>query len=174
MEDNKQPENKDKLNKSKLNKILTGILVAILLIVLGVLSYFTFFYKEDESIEEKDLAYTELIKQITDGEIEKIEMTVGSTTLKVKQKNIEEEKTVIIPNTQAFIELVQEKVAEGNNIELIQNPENIIISISEGILKLLPTLIMVALFVVVFKMQGIGEKGKVYDAETTKDRKSVV
>ena len=46
-----------------------------------------------EEMEEKDLAYTELIKQITDGEIEKIEMTVGSTTLKVKQKNIEEEKT---------------------------------------------------------------------------------
>ena len=161
MEDNKKNE--------KRNKILVGVLAVILIATLAILSYFLFFNKTSES-EEKELAYTDLIKKVSDGEIEKIEMTVGSTSLKVKQKNVEEEKTVIVPNTQAFIELIQEKVAEGNNIELIQNPENIFLTISEKVFALLPTIMIVVLFILVFKMQGLGDKGKVYDAETTKEK----
>ncbi|NLC87818.1 MAG: ATP-dependent zinc metalloprotease FtsH [Clostridiaceae bacterium] len=164
--ENKSQPNK---NKEKTNKILLGILITLLIIALGVGAYFVFFYgKENE--KEKELAYTGLIKQISDGEIEKIEMTVGQTSIKVKQKNIEEEKEVIIPNTQAFIELVQEKVAEGNSIELIQNPENTFIKISQTAFSLLPTIMLVALFILVFKMQGLGEKGKVYDADTVKEK----
>ena len=166
MENNKQEENK---NNNKLNKILLGILTTILIIGLAVLSYFLFF-KENKAAEDTKLAYTDLIKQVTDGEIEKIEMTVGSSSVKVKQKNIEEEKTVIVPNTQAFIELIQEKVSQGNNIELIQNPQNMLVSISETFFALLPTLMIVALFVLVFKMQGLGDKGKVYDQDATKEK----
>lgn len=166
MENNKPEENK---NNDKLNKILIGVLTAILVIFLAVLTYFLFFYEKD-NVEDTKLAYTDLIKQITDGEIEKVEMTVGSTSVKVKQKNVEEEKTAIVPNTQAFIELIQEKVAEGNNIELIQNPQNVFLKISETLFTLLPTLMIVALFILVFKMQGLGDKGKVYDSETTKEK----
>ena len=166
MENNKPEENK---NKDKLNKYLIGILIATLIIAMGIVGYFLFFY-EKEDTEDTKLAYTDLIKKVTDGEIEKIEMTVGSTSVKVKQKNIEEEKTAIVPNTQAFIELIQEKVAEGNNIELIQNPQNILLTISETLFSLLPTLMIVALFILVFKMQGLGDKGKVYDAETSKEK----
>ena len=164
MEDNK----KDGKNEKR-NKILVGVLAVILIATLAILSYFLFFNKTSES-EEKELAYTDLIKKVSDGEIEKIEMTVGSTSLKVKQKNVEEEKTVIVPNTQAFIELIQEKVAEGNSIELIQNPENIFLTISEKVFALLPTIMIVVLFILVFKMQGLGDKGKIYDAETTKEK----
>ena len=106
MENNKPEEKK---NNDKMNKILLGILTTILTISLLAVSYFLFFY-EKEDTEETKLAYTDLIKQVTDGEIEKIEMTVGSSSVKVKQKNIEEEKTAIVPNTQAFIELIQDKV----------------------------------------------------------------
>ena len=164
--ENKSQPNK---NKEKTNKILLGILITLLIIALGVGAYFVFFYGKEKE-KEKELAYTGLIKQISDGEIEKIEMTVGQTSIKVKQKNIEEEKEVIIPNTQAFIELVQEKVAEGNSIELIQNPENTFIKISQTAFSLLPTIMLVALFILVFKMQGLGEKGKVYDADTVKEK----
>ena len=166
MENNKHEENK---NKDKLNKILLGVLTAVLIVVLGIVSYFLFFYENEEQ-KDTELAYTDLIKQVTDGEIEKIEMTVGSTSVKVKQRNIEEEKTAIVPNTQAFIELIQEKVAEGNNIELIQNPQSVLLTISETFLTLLPTLMIVALFILVFKMQGLGDKGKIYDAETSKEK----
>ena len=161
MEDNKKDRNK--------NKILLSVLTIILIAILAIISYFLIFNKGTQQ-EEKELAYTELIKKVTDGEIEKIEMTVGSTSVKVKQKNIEEEKTVLVPNTQAFIELIQEKVAEGNNIELIQNPRNVFLTISEQLFALLPTIMIVVLFILVFKMQGLGEKGKVYDAETSKEK----
>lgn len=166
MENNKPEENKD---KDKLNKILMGILIAALIVAIGVAGYFLFFY-EKEDVKDTKLAYTDLIKQVADGEIEKIEMTVGSTSVKVKQKNVEEEKTAIVPNTQAFIELIQEKVAEGNNIELIQNPQNVLLTISETFFSLLPTLMIVALFILVFKMQGLGDKGKVYDQDATKEK----
>lgn len=160
---------KQQENKNKLNKILLGVLIVILLVVLSVISYFIFF-KDKDTTEDKEIAYTELIKKISDGEIEKVEMTVGSTTAKIKQKNIEDEKTVILPNTQAFIELIQEKVAEGNDIELIQNPENIVLKISEKLFALLPTIMILVMFILIFKLQGLGEKGKVYDAETTKEK----
>ena len=168
MENNNTGEGKN--NKNNMNKILFGIIIGLLIIATIVIGYFAFFYEDKEKEEEKELAYTELIKQITDGDIEKIEMTVGSTSIKVKQKNVEEEKNVIIPNTQAFVELVQEKVSEGNNIELIQKPQNMIIKVTETFLSLLPTLMIVALFILVFQMQGLGDKGKVYDQDATKEK----
>ena len=165
---NKSHQNNE--NK-KINKVKLAIL-ALIVILLIVAGYFILFYdkKDNMNEEEKELAYTELIKQVSDGEIEKIEMTVGSTTIKVKQKNVEEEKTAIVPNTQAFIELIQEKTLEGNNIELKQNPENIFLRIGQTLLSLFPTFMLLALFILVFKMQGLGDKGKVYDAETVKEK----
>ena len=169
MSNKSHQKNDDKNNK--INKIAIAV-TAILTIVLIIAGYFIFFHNKDNKVneEEVDKAYTSLIKQINDGEIEKIEMTVGSTTVKVKEKNVEDEKEVIIPSTQAFIELIQEKVSEGNNIELIQNPENIIFKIGSTLLSLVPTLMLVALFILVFKMQGLGDKGKVYDATTAKEK----
>ena len=90
-------------------------------------------------------------------------MTTGSTTVKVKMKNVEEEKRAVVPNTESFMELIQTKVAEGNEIELIQNPKSVLAQIPSMIFSLLPTIIMLALFVMIIKMQGLGEKGKVYD-----------
>ena len=158
--------NKDK----KWNKIFISVFAIVTAILLIVLSYFLFFSEKKDKNDDKKLAYTELIKQIADGEIEKIEMTVGSTSVKVKQKNIEEEKNAIVPNTQAFIELVQEKSLEGNNIELIQKPQNILVRISDVFFSLLPTLLMVVLIIMIFKMQGLGDKGKVYDQDATKEK----
>ena len=166
MEDNKQQE---KNNKEKINKIVLSVLTILLLVAVAVGTYFLFFYEAEEENEDK-LAYTDLIKQLSDGEIEKIEMTVGSTTVKVKQKNVEEEKTAIIPSTQAFIELVQEKVADGIEFKLNQKSQNVLVSISETFFTLLPTLMIVALFILVFKMQGLGDKGKVYDQDASKQK----
>ena len=157
----------DKQKNNKKQYILLATLV-ILMIVLAIATYFIFINKD--KIKEKELAYTQLIKEIDEGNIEKIEMTVGSTTVKVKLKDSEEEKTTIIPSTQAFIELVQQKVEDGNNIELIQNPTNVLVKMSTTLFSLLPTLLLVALIIMFFKMQGLGDKGKVYDSETTKSK----
>ncbi len=161
----KNPENK--------NKILVSIitLVILLSIVIGFAIYLAV-QNNNNNKDEKELAYTDLIKEITYGNIEKIEMTVGSTNIKVKVKNKEEEKKAIVPNTQAFIELVQEKVAEGNEIELIQKPQNVIAKIPETLFSLLPTIIMLALFIMIFKMQGLGDKGEVYEETQRKTKVS--
>ncbi len=155
MSKNKQ----DKQNNKKIWLSLIGLVILVVLLV--GLTIVMFNNKEDE--DEKTLAYTDLIKELSYGNIEKIEMTVGSTTVKVKQKNVEEEKTSIVPNTESFIGLVQDKVAEGNEIELIQKPRSILAQIPSFIFSFLPTIIMLALFIMIFKMQGLGEKGKVYD-----------
>ncbi len=132
----------------------------MLVILLGAT---VFLMNDKDKEDENTLAYTDLIKELSYGNIEKIEMTVGSTNLKVKQKNEEEEKKAIVPNTESFIGLVQEKVAEGNEIELIQKPKSMLAQIPAFLISFLPTLIMLALFIMIFKMQGLGEKGKVYN-----------
>lgn len=154
---------KNNNNKEKQNKKI-GILVAlviVLIILIGVLGFFLM--KNNEKEEKNTLAYTELIKELSYGNIEKVEMTTGSTTVKVKVKGEEEEKTSIVPNIQSFMELIQTKVAEGNEIELIQKPKSVLSQIPSAIITFLPTAIMLALFIMIFKMQGLGEKGKVYD-----------
>ena len=167
MEQKQKNNDKNNEKNDKKQYILLAVL-AFLMIILAIMTYFMVVNKD--KVNEKDLAYTELIKEMNEGNVEKVEMSVGSTTVKVKLKDIEEEKSVIIPSTQAFIELVQQKVEDGNNIELIQNPTNIFVTISTTIFSLLPTLLLVALIVMFFKMQGLGEKGKIYDGETTKSK----
>ena len=155
-------------NKNDKKQYILLAIIVILMIALAIGIYFL--TNKSANSEEKEIAYTELIKEINEGNIEKIEMTVGSTTAKVKVKNLEEEKTAIIPSTQAFIEFVQQQKLDGNNIELIQNPTNVFVSISSTLFSLLPTLLLVILIILFFKMQGLGDKGKVYDSETTKSK----
>ena len=156
--------------KKKKNKNTKYIFIAIIILAIATVGLTIYMLNSKGENDDKELAYTDLIREITEGSIEKIEMTVGSTSIKVKVKDVEEEKKSIVPNTQAFIELVQNKVAEGNNIELIQKQPNIFIKISENLFSILPTLMLLALIVLMFKMQGLGDKGKVYDSETTKSR----
>ena len=152
------------MSKKNEDKSKIWIYVIVLLLLTALLAGLIIFYMNNKNKEDdKTLAYTDLIKELSYGNIEKIEMTTGSTTVKVKQKNVEEEKTAIVPNTESFIGLVQDKVAEGNEIELIQKPKNMLAQIPAYIMSFLPTIIMVALFIMIFKMQGLGEKGKVYD-----------
>ncbi len=150
-------------NKKKDNKKLLISLISSLVVIIILSGVAIFLMTNNKEKDDKTLAYTDLIKEMSYGNIEKIEMTVGSTSVKVKVKNVEEEKKAVVPNTEAFIGLVQQKVAEGNEIELIQKPKSIITQMSTAILSLLPTIVMVALFVMIFKMQGLGEKGQVYD-----------
>ena len=85
-EDKKKEENK-KLDIIKL------VILTILLIALIVVSIVLIVKRQtnDDEQDDKVLAYTELVKEIQNKNVEKIEMTVGSTTLKVKLKDEEEE-----------------------------------------------------------------------------------
>ncbi|MCI8352870.1 MAG: ATP-dependent zinc metalloprotease FtsH [Clostridia bacterium] len=161
----------DKKENNKKNKktslYLLTLVIGVLLIAVAIFGLYMINKKGED--EEKNISYTDLLKEITDENVEKIEMTVGSSSIKVKLKGEEEEKNAIVPSTQAFIELIQsEKIDKGNEINLIQKQQNVFLKIPTTLLSLLPTLMMVALFVLIFKMQGLGDKGKVYDGVENK------
>ena len=156
-------KNNEKNNKDKIYYTIFTIVVLItsIIIIFALLN-------KNNNADENEMTYTELITKIDQNAVEKIEMTVGSSSVKVKLKNEEEEKKAIVPSTQAFIELVQEKALEGNTIDLKQKPVSAFVTISETLFSLLPTILIVILFILIFKMQGLGDKGKVYDAESEK------
>ncbi len=163
-------KNKKKPNDNKLKKILFMLIP----IVLALAIVFTLMIiQNNQENDELEVPYTQLIQDIDAGKIESIEMTVGSTSVKLKYKGEEEKKHAIVPSTQAFVELIQDKMQDGNennNVELVQKPRNALLSFSEGLVSILPTLILVILVILIFQMQGLGDKGKVYDPDVSKDK----
>ena len=164
----RKEKKENKKNKQRNNKkgseISYYVLITILTLILIGGCVFVYFYSENKN-EEKQLSYTQLIKDIEEEKIEKVEMTYGSSTAKIKYKDVEEEKTVSILDTEAFAELIQNKTLEGKNIELIQKPVNVMLKISSILFQYLPTLLLVAMIIMLFKMQGIGGDKKVYDGD---------
>ena len=160
-----------KNGKQKDNETLKTVILVILIILCLITAFTIYYFSTKTDKDEKELAYTELITSINEGKVEKIEMTTGSSTVKVTLKGEGEEKdrqkSVIVPSIQAFTELIQEKVDKENvQIELNQKSVNPILRISDTIFSLLPTLLLIVLMVMIFKMQGIGgDSGKVYGGE---------
>ena len=170
---NKEQENKKNKKKNKLP--LWQVILLILLIIGIIISSFYMAYEYKNQNDEKELAYTQLIENINKNEVEKIEMTTGSNsitvTLKGEGKEKERQKTVLVPSLQAFIELVQEKVdKEGLEIDLSQKSINPALRIADTVFSMLPTILLIALIVMMFKMQGLGgDNGKVYGGEENKN-----
>ena len=207
-----------KKNNNKLKNFLYGVLLT-LIIILTI--FILVINSKSNKKDDKTLSYTDLIKQVSSQNVKKVEMVVGSTSLKVTLKNkidengqiieqnqedtenkdkkdetdtnadsnvytqllnnifgteeeekVDEEliKKAIVPNTQSFIELIQTETLNGNQIELIQHKPSLLTTLPSYILSLLPTFIMVALFVALFKMQGIGDKGEIYDETERKTK----
>ena len=157
---------KDENKKNRKDNKIINIFLISMFIVITILGAIIIYNTNKQSKEEKEISYTELVNKIENGNVEKVELTVDSTVAKIKLMNDETEKEVSVPDTEAFIELVQEKIRNGSNLELIQKEPNIFITILRTLLSFLPTLLLIGLIVYMFKMQGIGGKGKVYDADT--------
>lgn len=162
-----EKEKNNKKSKDKIKKIILYCIIgALVLLIIGIGILYSINNKKDETeIKEGEIAYTELIKQMDAGNVEQIKMTVGSTSIKVKLKDEEEPKKAIVPSTQAFMELIHQKMQEGVEIQLLQESQSPFITIGERLFSLLPTILIVILFVLLIQMQGLGSKGKVYDAE---------
>ena len=156
---------KDQNKNNKKDKIYYTIF-AIVVLVAGIIITFALLNNNKNNENDKEISYTELITKIDENAVEKIEMTVGSTSIKVKLKNDDEEKNAIVPSTQAFIELVQTKVQEGNLIDLKQKKTSPLVRITSTLFNLLPTIMILVLFITLFKLQGLGDKSKMYDAES--------
>ena len=161
-------DSKENKKSNKKKHLLTAIIVilAIAGITFGIFQYMN--YSKEK--EEKTLAYTDLITKIKEDSVEKIEMKEKSTTVKVKLKDQDEEKEVKVPESEAFIEFVQDQVKEGKTINLNQKEENLLVVVGEKLLSFLPTIMLIVLLVMIMQMQGLGDKGKVYDATTQKTK----
>jgi len=148
----------------KNKKLYTIICIVLTILIIGAIIVIAVGMKNKEN---NDLAYTELINKMSDSAVKKIEMTVGSTSLKIELKD-EPDKiySCIIPSTQAFTELVQEKVQEGIDIELIQNKQSAFLTVIDKVYTLIPTLMLLVVVGMIIKMQGLGDKSVVYDSET--------
>lgn len=160
----------DKDRSKKLLKILLNAIIILLILLVTSIAIYFIYKNEGANSEENTLTYTDLVNEIKAGTVEKIEMTTGSATLKVKMKDVEKEKKVIIPSVQVFTELVQQKVLEDNNIELETKTPSLLSQIPSYLFSILPTIVMVALFIMIFKMQGLGDKGEVYDDTERKSK----
>ena len=165
-----EDKNNKKNNKIPVWQFILGILLAIV-VVIGSIYIIN---KYNSKNEEKKLAYTELIETINEDKVEKIKMTTGSNSITVTMKGEGEEKdrqkNVLVPNIQAFIELVQEKVdKDGLKIDLTQESVNPALKIMDTVFSMLPTILLLALIIMMFKMQGIGgDNGKIYGGEENK------
>ena len=171
---------KEKQNgNSKDNDFLKNIIISILILLCLASACAFYYFNNKTKNDEKELDYTEFITSINEGSIEKIKMTTGSTTLTVTMvgegEEKDREKTVIVPSIQAFMEWIQEKIdKEGVKIELIQVPINPLLRISDTLLSLLPTILLVVLMIMIFKMQGFGgDNGKIYGGEDGSKKSNV-
>lgn len=154
------------------NNKTSSILIFCMILILAIVAVLTYAYFTNQNKEEKDkVSYTQLLRDIEDGLIENIEMTVGSTTLKItyKEREKEEDKEkVIVPNVQAFVEYLHQKKTEGIEVELIEKSAGFFTGIRANFLSLISTGLMIAIVIMIFKMQGLGDKGKVYDGVENK------
>ncbi|HOZ54497.1 MAG TPA: ATP-dependent zinc metalloprotease FtsH [Clostridia bacterium] len=166
---NKDSKNKEKRNKAK-NKNskvkFPSSIILIISILISILLGYILYQQENKINNESEMSYTELITKIEENNVEKVELTVDSTNATVKIKDDEKDKKVSLPDTSAFMELIQIKIQNGNSIELIQKENSIIIKTLKTLITFLPTLILISLIFYLVKMQGFGGKGKIFDAET--------
>ena len=158
--------NNEKSNKERFETFL--FIVATVILVVGAILINMFFENKNK---EKELPYNELLTQISEQKVEKIKMITGSTTVEVILKGEGEEKDrtkhTMVPSVVPFVELVQEKIDKKEvDLELIQEPVNIFIRMTDTFFSILPTILLVVLMVMVFKMQGLGsDSAKVFNGE---------
>ena len=162
MANNKNPNKKKKDNK--IWAILVPILIVLVIVCFVLYSHF-------ETEEEDNLTYDALITSLNNNEVEKIEMETGSSTIIVIMKGDEPEEerteTVVVPSVQAFMELVNTKIDEGVfDVEIEQTSPNQFITVVENLITYIPTIMLIVLIILIFKMQGFGgDQGKVYGTD---------
>lgn len=172
----------NKKNKFGIMSLIISLLIVVILVLILVM----------QNMNKKDnvLPYTDLIKQVENENVKQIEMITGSSSISIILKSeidengeivedgkkapdgdlednadIDEKliKKSIIPDIETFIKLIHTQVENGNEIKLEEKSPSTFVKLPAYIISLLPTIIMVALFVMIFKMQGLSEKGEVYD-----------
>ena len=156
--------NKD--DKKKKQKI---VLICVLVIICLIIAAIGYAFSVNSSIKEKKdeniMSYNELLQSINDNSLEEIKLKTGSNLAKIKIKNEEKEKSASIPNLQAFMELIQEKIDNGNEIKVVQEPANNLQKVILSILDYVPLILFVVIIFLFLRMQDVGKEKKIYSGE---------
>ena len=156
--------NKD--DKKKQQKI---VLICVLVIICLIIAAIGYAFSVNSSIKEKKdeniMSYNELLQSINNNSLEEIKLKTGSNLAKIKIKNEEKEKSASIPNLQAFMELIQEKIDNGNEIKVVQEPANNIQKVILSILDYVPLILFVVIIFLFLRMQDVGKEKKIYSGE---------
>ena len=147
--------------KKKKNYKIFMMAILALIIRAGIVAIFVY---RGQKNKEKEISYDQMYQDIIDGKVEKIEMTVGGTsvTVKYKDKSEDEEKTTNINSIQPFMEFVNKQLEENPDFKVELKMPNRFITFLENLVGFIPTILLVVLIIMIFQMQGLGDKGKVY------------
>ncbi len=160
---------KQKNQNNKKNKTILIFLVVALIAAIVI----TFFIIKGQKEKENEISYDQLYQDILDQKIEKIEMTIGGASVTAKYEESDKEKTAQVNSLQPFMEFINEQLQKNPDLKVEVKLPNQFISFLGNLLSFLPTILLVVLMIMIFQMQGLGEKGKVYgeNEENTTDVK---
>ena len=157
----------DKRKKKKNNNIKIFLRILIVILMVAIVGFVIWKNNKDE--KEKEITYNQLYNDIKDGKVEEIEMTIGGSTVTTKYKDKDEKKTGKINTTQGFMDFINEQLKDGNEIKVNIKNQSKLVTIGEKVFSLIPTIMIIVLVIMLFKMQGIGEKGKIYGGDEEND-----
>ena len=209
--ENKRDNEKDKNKKQKEDKGSSKkllkyklILIAMILLTALLTAFFIFKIITKPQTNESKYNYNNLINDIRDDKVEKLEMTKGSLSVSVlmtqeayeeQMKKIKDEATpeeleelkkledrqnlmklfgskddkkkrtvsVLLPSIDEFVKLVQDEIDKGNKVIFEIKEVPFFSKLISTIFTFLPTILIATLFIMIIKMQGLGDKGKIYD-----------
>ena len=148
----------------KKDKQKKQIVLWIALIVILIAAIALFFFLQNKKEKENEITYDELYQAILDQKLEKIEMTVGGSSVTAKFKDSEEddEKHANINSIQPFMDFVNEQAKTYKDLKIEIKTPNKFVSVMEGVFTYLPTILLIVFMYILIKMQGFGENAKVY------------
>ena len=150
------------MSNSNSKKRGSKIALIIFLTIAVIVAFVVFMIFQDKNSKDKEITYDQLYQDIIDEKVEKIEMTIGGSTVTVKYKDSDEEKTTHINSLQPFMEFINGQLGLNPDMEVNFQTPNKFLSFAENLFSFLPTILLIILIIMIFKMQGLGEKGKVY------------
>ncbi len=210
----KEHKNGNKKHKDKIQMYRTMIITAILIALILTL-FFLFQTMTTKKPDDEKYNYNNLLNDLKDKKIEKVEMTKGSYQVSVVktekayeedlkkkreeakvnegnkelQKELEDEEdleklltlfgindttrkrtvSVLLPSVDEFVKVVQEKIDKGSELVFEIKDQPLFGRIVSTFFSLLPTILIGILFYVMLKMQGLGDKSKIYDDQENKN-----
>ena len=104
----------------KKDKQKKQIVLWIALIVILIAAIALFFFLQNKKEKENEITYDELYQAILDQKLEKIEMTVGGSSVTAKFKDTEEgdEKHANINSIQPFMDFVNEQAKTYKDLKI--------------------------------------------------------